>query len=92
MGRPGGNPHGPQLIFDRKVRWRWAESTEHLQGEWRCNYPSLCEHASIVQKQILEEGEAKGWMGWTTVREAMIEYGDNLEIAATGAIVKKGKE
>mgnify|MGYP003330176764 CR=1 FL=1 len=30
-------------------------------------------------------------MSRTTLREALEEYGDNLSIAATGAIEKKGK-
>ena len=35
------------------------------------------------------EEEKKNWMCRTTVREAILEYGDDLEIAATGAIAKK---
>ena len=91
LGSPKRKLPRTPAVFDRKTKWRWAEPTEDLQGEWQKNYPSLREHAAIVQKQFLEE-EAKGWMCRTTVRAAMIEYGEELEIAGTGAIAKKGKE
>ena len=35
-------------VFDRKVKWKYAEATEPLHGEWQSNCPSLREHASVV--------------------------------------------
>ena len=43
-------------VFNRKVKWKYAEPTEPLNGEWKANYPSVREHAATVNKQFLEEG------------------------------------
>ena len=48
-------------VFDRKTKWRWAEPTDELHGEWQENYSSLKEHADLVQKQF-EAEQDKGWM------------------------------
>ena len=77
-------------VFDRKVKWKYAESSEPLHGEWQSNYPSVREHAATVHKQFQEE-EREGLMTRMTLREAIATYGDNLVIAATGAIEKKGR-
>ena len=91
VGSPARKLPRTPAVFDRKTKWRWAEPGDDLHGEWQCNYPSLAEHAATVQKQF-EEDERKRWMCRTTVRKALEEYGDDLVIAATGAIAKKGKE
>ena len=88
VGSPKRKLPRTPAVFDRKVKWRWAEPTDDMHGEWQCNYPSLREHAAIVQKQF-EEEERKGWMCRTTLRDALLEYGEDLVIAATGAIAKK---
>ena len=51
----------------------------------------LKEHAGLVQSQF-EAEQAKGWMVQMTVRDALEEWGEDLVIAATGAIAMKGKE
>ena len=78
-------------IFDRKTKWRWAEPTDELHGEWQDNYSSLKEHADLFQKQF-EAEQDKGWMVQMAVKDALAKWGEDLVIAATGAIAKKGKE
>ena len=48
-------------MFDRKVKWKFAEPSEPLNGEWQANYPSVKEHAATVNKQLFEE-EREGLM------------------------------
>ena len=91
LGSPKRRLPRTPAVFDRKTKWRLAEPTEQLHGEWQCNYPSLKEHVSTVQAQF-EEEEKKGWMRQMTVADAIREWGPELVIAATGAIAKKGKE
>ena len=50
---PGGR--SVPAVFDRKTKWKFAEATEPLHGEWQSNYPSLREHAAIVHKQLFQE-------------------------------------
>lgn len=80
-----------RLVFDRKTKWRWTEPTEELHGEWQHDYPSLGEHAPIVQTNFEDEGQT-GWMCQMTVAEAISEWGHELLIAAAGAIAMNGKE
>ena len=82
-------PRAP-AIFDRKVKWRTMEPVDELHQGWQVNYPSLAEHADLVQKQFEAERE-EGLMIDTTVRAAIIRYGDDLIIASAGAIAKKGR-
>ena len=77
-------------MFDRKTKWRFQEITEEERGDWQKNYSSLREHSELVQKQF-ETEEEEGLMSRLTLREALQEYGDDLSIAATGAIEKKGR-
>ena len=59
------------------------------QPEWRSNYGSTADHLSQVRKQF--DAEAKmGFMTNTTLRQAVKDYGENLSLAALGAIEKKG--
>ena len=64
--------------------------SDEIHGGWQTNYPSLQEHAELVQKQF-EGEEREGLMTRMTVREAMETFGDTLNIASTGAISKKGR-
>ena len=41
---------GTPAVFDRKVKWKFAEPSEPLSGEWQGNYPSVREHAATVNK------------------------------------------
>ena len=77
-------------VFERKVRWKFAEPTEELHGEWQTNYPSLREHAKTVNQQFEEEAK-EGLMLTMTLDEAIERFGEALLITATGAIEKKGK-
>ena len=77
-------------VFDRKVKWKFSEPSEEHKGEWQTNYSSLREHAATVTVQFLEE-EREGLMTQISLREAIERYGEDLVIAATGAIEKKGR-
>ena len=76
-------------LYDRKVRWALPTSAEELHGEWQVNYSSLREHRDQVQTQF-EQEEKEGLMRRTTLKEALARWGDQLRIAGTGAIAKKG--
>ena len=75
--------HRTSAVFDRKIKWKYAEPTEPLNGEWRANYPSSREHAATVNKQFFEE-EREGLMTQISLRAAIERYGVELIIAATG--------
>mgnify|MGYP003333509867 CR=1 FL=1 len=77
-------------VFDRKTKWRFQEPDPDDNGDWQRNYPSLREHAHLVEKQFREE-EEEGLMMRMRLGDALKEFGDNLTIAATGAIEKKGR-
>ena len=77
-------------VFDRKVKWRLAEPPEESHGEWQLNYSSMRDHADMVESQFRKE-EKLGMMTTMTLRQAMSEYGEDLNIAATAAIEKKGR-
>ena len=77
-------------VFDRKTKWKFAEPTELLHGEWQTNYSSLREHAATVNSQF-EVEQSEGLMVRMTLDEAIARFGDALLITATGAIEKKGK-
>ena len=77
-------------VFDRKVKWRLAEPPEESHGEWQLNYSSMQDHADLVHEQFCKE-EKLGMMTTLTLRQAMAEYGEDLNIAATAAIEKKGR-
>ena len=77
-------------MFDRKTRWRFQEQTDEGLGDWQKNYSSVDEHVALVEKQFVQE-EDDGLMTRCTLREAMTEYGPALNLAATGAIAKKGR-
>ena len=40
LGSPKRKLPRTPAVFDRKTKWRWAEPTEDLQGEWQKNYLS----------------------------------------------------
>ena len=90
LGSPQRKLPRTPAVFDRKVKWRLAEATGDDHGEWQANYSSMEEHASMVESQFRKE-EGLGMMTTMTLREAMKEYGDSLNIAATAAIEKKGR-
>ena len=77
-------------VFDRKIKWAKIEQVDELHSGWQTNYSSIAEHADLVEKQFAQE-EAEGLMTGTTVRKALEEYGDTLNIASTGAIDKKDR-
>ena len=83
-------PRAP-AIFDRKTRWKYAAPEGPLHGEWQTNYPSLKEHARVVQAQY-EEEEREGLMMRMPLGRAIDLFGNTLVLAATAAIEKKGKE
>ena len=62
-------PRAP-AIFDRKTKWRRFENAEEMHGGWQANYPSLVEHAELVQRQF-EAEEAEDLMCRTTLGDAM---------------------
>ena len=74
LGSPDRKLPRTPAVFDRKVKWRFAEPGGDLHGEWRRNYPSLDQHAELVLKQFQAEAE-EGLMVQTTVGEALKEYG-----------------
>ena len=77
-------------VFDRKVKWRMMEPVDSMHQGWQSNYPSLDEHVDLVQSQF-EAEKVEGMMLDMTVRDAITEYGDTLNIASTAAIAKKGR-
>ena len=89
MGSPSRTLPRAPAIFDRKLKWSNIEPVDELHQGWQANYPSIEEHASIVQEQF-EQEEREGLMVETTVGQALSRYGDSLNIASTGAIAKKG--
>ena len=78
-----------RAIYDRKTRWALKDEGEWLHRDWRTNYSSLQDHEEQVLRQY-EEEIRDGLMAKTSLGEAPGEYGENLVIAATGAIAKKG--
>ena len=90
LGSPSRKLPRTPAVFDRKAKWKFQDSTEEGGGDWQRNYPSLEEHAVLVQSQF-ETEESEGLMKQVTLREALHEYGGDLTIAATGAIEKKGR-
>ena len=82
-------PRAP-AIFDRKVKWRLAEPPDESHGEWQANYSSMRDHADLVNEQFAKEAKL-GMMCTMPLRQAMSEFGDTLNIAATAAIEKKGR-
>ena len=76
-------------MFDRKTKWRFAEPGEDERSDWQRNYSSITEHVELVTKQFAAE-ESEGMMTRMRLRDAMEEYGDDLTIAATGAIKRRG--
>jgi hypothetical protein len=77
-------------VFSRKVKWRLGELDPLAQPEWRPNYSSLDDHVPQVKKQF-EQEEERGFMGRTSLRQALSRYGDSLSVGAIGAIEKKGE-
>ena len=86
-----GSPQRPlprtPCLYDRKTTWNLKDDGCTLHGDWTANYPSLKEHEIQVTKQYRAEIE-DGLMCSTTLGEAIDEFGDELTIAATGAIAK----
>ena len=66
------------------------EPVDSMHQGWQSNYPSLDEHVDLVQSQF-EAEKVEGMMLDMTVRDAITEYGDTLNIASTAAIAKKGR-
>ena len=90
LGSPSRKLPRTTAVFDRKAKWKFQDSTEEGGGDWQRNYPSLDDHAALVQSQFETEA-SEGLMKQVTLREALQEYGGDLTIAATGAIEKKGR-
>ena len=90
VGSPQRKLPWTPAVFDRKLKWRTIEPVNELHMGWQSNYPSLEEHAELVQKQF-EAEKVEGLMIDTTVRQAILEFGDTLNIASTAAIAKKGR-
>ena len=90
LGSPQRRLPRTPAVFDRKTRWAKIEPVDELHQGWQLNYPSLDEHANLVESQFIQE-EREGLMLRTTVGVALAKYGDALNIASTGAIAKKGK-
>ena len=88
-----GSPDRPlpraRHLYDRKLKWALKDEGEWLHGDWKANYSSLQEHEEQVLRQYDEEVR-DGLMTKMALGEALELYGDNLVIAATGAIAKKG--
>lgn len=55
MGSPERKLARTLAVFDRKVKRRKLEATDELHGGWQRNYPSILEHADLVQKQFEAE-------------------------------------
>ena len=81
-------PRTPAL-YERKTKWPRDDPELALHGEWQTNYSSLHEHERQVLKQV-EEEEKAGMLVRMSLGEALDRYGNDLLIAATGAIAKKG--
>ena len=81
-------PRAPAL-YDRKVKWPKHDESTSLHGEWRANYSSIREHEVQVAKQFREEIE-EDMMLSMPLEEAIDSFGEDLLLAATGAIAKKG--
>ena len=81
-------PRTPAL-FDRKTRWKLDRPDSKEYGEWQVNYSSVGDHLTQVKKQFDEE-VAEGLMEKTTLRDALRRFGDRVNLAAIGAIAKKG--
>ena len=77
-------------VFERKTKWKFQEPAEDDRGDWQRNYSSVAEHVHLVEKQFREE-EAEKLMARMKLRDALAEFGEDLMIAATGAIEKKGR-
>ena len=82
-------PRGPAL-YERKTRWPAHDETTSLHGDWKANYATLRDHEAQVLKQFAEEVK-DDMMVVMTLREALEAYGEELLIAATGAIAKEGQ-
>ena len=81
-------PRTPAL-YERKTSWAVKDDGLSLHGDWKANYSSLRDHEAQVLSQY--DAEIKeGLMDRTTLGEALDKYGEELTIAATGAIAKKG--
>ena len=90
LGSPTRRLPRTPAVFERKTKWRLSDAPDEDVNEWQRNYSSITEHRKLVQAQFKEE-EKEGLMMQMSLRQALQEYGDNLTIAATGAIEKKGK-
>ena len=88
-----GSPQGPlpraPALYERKVKWPLKDEGETLHGDWKANYSSLKDHEEQVLSQYATEIE-EGLMSKLSLGEALDRYGENLLLAATGAIAKKG--
>ena len=80
-------PRVPAL-YNLKTKWALKEDGESLHGELRANYTSLKAHEEQVMAQCRTEIRDK-MMVKITFRGALERYGENLNIAAAGAIAKK---
>ena len=77
-------------VFDHKFKWRSMEPVDEMHQGCQTNHLSLDEHAYLVNKQFRQEAE-EGRLIETTVEAVLEEYCDELNIASTGAIAKKGR-
>ena len=78
-------------MYERKTKWPSIEGGPELHGEWRCNYPSLEEHREMVERQF-EAEESEGMMIRMSVRDALREFGEELNIASTGMEAQSAKK
>ena len=89
MGSPERKLPRAPAIYERKVKWPVHDLSVCLHGQWKANYSSLCEHERQVLKQFAEEVKERMMVG-LTLGEAIGTYGEDLLLAAAGAILKKG--
>ena len=89
-------PRTPE-VFPPKLRWSlpeqvdWggaSERSRNFTGSWRKNYSSAVEHAAAVEN-ILSEQAGLGQFLVLPEKEARERFGDQLTIAALGAIVNR---
>lgn len=91
LGSRGRKCPRTPAVFDCKVKWKYTEPDPPSHEEWQTNFPSLREHAALVNKQFLEE-ERDGLMIQMSLRDAIRRFGKDFTITATDAIEKKGRQ
>ena len=75
-------------VFEQKQSWALEHIPDEVLGQSRSNYSSARDRPEVLEKQFQDE-IAENFMIKVTFRDAKAKYGNDLLLAALGALEKK---